>query len=262
MQTFLFYTSKILRPLFASPYFFALLVALLAFIALPAEGWKRRLVKLAGILALLSLGVFSAPVVSRALARSWETPLGDSAALEASGDFDAILVLGGSVDAETSSGEQIMLNGSAERLTAAARLFKLGIAKRILVSGGSGYVDQSAKEAPLMAALLTTMGIPKEAIILESESRNTFENAVFSKKLMEENDIRRVALVTSAWHMRRSAAIFKRADIEFAPYAVDTLAEHYGIPGDYLPDASALDASTRLIRERIGYLAYKLLGRL
>jgi uncharacterized SAM-binding protein YcdF (DUF218 family) len=262
MQTFLYYLSKILRPIFASPYFVCLLVALIAFIALPVQDWKKRVVKFAGIAAILVLGILSTPAVSRSLVKSWETPLGSSVVLAAGGKYDAILVLGGCVDTMTSVGEQLMLNDAAERLTAAVSLYKGGIAPRILYSGGSGYVDQNIKEAPIAMEILRSMGVPREAIILETEARNTFENALFSQKIMEEQDLRRVVLVTSAWHMPRSQAIFRKAGMEFTPYAVDTLAEYYGIPGDYLPDARALDVSTRILRERIGFAAYQVLGRL
>ena len=262
MQTFLFYISKILRPILASPLLLAILVAFFALIVLPAQTWKKRAIKAAGIAALLALGVFSTPAVARALAKSWETPLGNTNILAVTGKYDAIVVLGGAVDTMTSSGEQLMLNEAAERLTGAVMLYKAGIAPRILWTGGSGYANQTVKEAPLAGRLLETMGVPKEAILLESESRNTFENAVYTKKLMEEAGIKRIVLVTSSWHMRRSEAIFRKAGMEFTPYAVDTLATYYGVPGDYLPDADALDNATTLLRERIGFFAYRVLGRL
>jgi uncharacterized SAM-binding protein YcdF (DUF218 family) len=246
----------------ASPYFLSLLAVLICFIALPTQTWKKRAVKFVGIGVILALSVFSTPAVTRMLAKSWETPLGDSKALAASGPYDAILILGGGIDVRNSAGEQLMLNDAAERFTAAATLYKAGIAPRILFSGGSGNLDKTIKEAPYAARLLEAIGVPKDAIILESESRNTFENAIYSKKAMENAEIKRVVLITSCWHMPRAAAIFKKANIEFAPYAVDTLAEYGDIPGDYLPDAGALDRSTRLIRERIGFIAYRALGRL
>lgn len=262
MQTFLFYLSKILRPILASPYFLCLFFAVVAFIALPTQNWKKRSIKFAGIAILIALSIFSTPIVSRNLAKSWETALGDSNTLAVTGRYDAILVLGGSIDTLTSKGEHIMLNDSAERLTAAVALYKAGIAPRVLFTGGGGYVDKTMKEAPFAGKLLETLGVPKEAILLESESRNTFENAVYSKKKMEEAEIKRVVLVTSSWHMKRAAAIFKKAGVDFTPYAVDELADYNGIPGDYLPDAEALHKSTRIVRERIGFLAYRILGRL
>lgn len=262
MQTFLFYISKILRPILASPYFLSLLVILVALAALPAQTWKKRALKFAGIAVLIALSVFSTPAAARALAESWETPLGDTNTLAVTGKYDAIVVLGGTVDTMTSSGEQLMLTGAAERLTGAVLLYKTGIAPRILWTGGTGQLNQAVKEAPLAGRLLEMMGVPKEAILLESESRNTFENALFTKEMMEEAGIKRIVLVTSSWHMRRSAAIFRKAGIEFTPYAVDTLSTYYGVPGDYLPDAGALDDATTLLRERIGFLAYSVLGRL
>lgn len=262
MQTFLFYTSKVLRPVFASPYFLFLLFIFIAFVLLPVQNWKKRAVKLTGIALVFGLAAFSAPAVSRSLAYAWETLPGDSNVIGVTGPYDAVVVLGGTVDTATSRGEHIMLGDSAERLTGAVRLFKSGIAPRILVSGGSGYLNQKVKEAPLMAELLETMGVPREALILESESRNTYENALYVKNALAEAGLKRIVLVTSSWHMRRAAAIFKKAGIDFTPYAVDTLMEYYGIPGDYLPEPNALANSTRIIHEQIGYVAYKLLGRL
>ncbi len=262
MQTFLFYVSKILRPIFASPYFLSLLAVLVVLILLPAQTWKKRAVKAGGIAVLLALGALSTPVLVRALARSWETPLGSSTTLAVTGSYDAVVVLGGSIDGINSTGEQLMLNDAAERLTAAVMFYQKKIVPRIIFTGGSGHIQEAPKEAPIAGTLLEVMGIPKEAILLETESRNTFENAQLTKKLMEEAGIRRVVLVTSAWHMKRAAAIFRKAGIEFTPYAVDTVLEYYGVPGDYLPDARALDIATRLFRERIGYAAYHLLGRL
>ncbi|MFA6507703.1 MAG: ElyC/SanA/YdcF family protein, partial [Treponemataceae bacterium] len=158
MQTVLFYTSKLLRPIFASPYFLFLFFILAAFILLPVQNWKKRAVKWTGITLVLALATLSTPAVSRALTYSWETQLGDSNALAVTGTYDAIVILGGTVDTKTTRGEQIMLGDSAERLTGAVRLFKAGIAPRILVSVGSGYVDQTVKEAPIMANILQTMG--------------------------------------------------------------------------------------------------------
>ena len=267
MQTFLFVVSKVLRPILASPFFIGLAVAAAALIvARPPEGAKargRRIVRAAGLAALGMMAFFSLPVVARALTRAWEVPLGDSRALAAAGPFDAIVVLGGCVDVRNSSGEHLELNAAAERTTGAALLYHAGIAPRVLATSGSGVLSYPEdKEAPLLAAMLERLGVPAVAIMQEDESRNTFENAVFSRKPLEEVGAARIVLVTSAWHMRRSAAIFKKAGYDFLPYAVDTRAEHFGFPADYLPDASALDASTRIVREAIGVAAYRLLGRL
>ncbi len=263
MGTFLFYASKVLRPFLTSPLFLCTVVAAAALIALPAATIGRRFLKRLGLLALASLAILSLPVTVTALARIWETPRGSITTLEQSAPFDAIVVLGGSVYPRLSSAEHLELGDSAERLVAAARLQHAGIAPKVLFTGGSGDIgDQAKKEAPYAAALLKLLGVPESALIAESESRNTHENAILSKPILEAAGARRVVLVTSAWHMRRSAAIFRKAGYDFVPYAVDRLAEPFSLPRSVVPDADALEKTTRLLTEIVGTVAYRMLGRL
>jgi uncharacterized SAM-binding protein YcdF (DUF218 family) len=155
------------------------------------------------------------------------------------------------------------MGDAAERLVAAARLYREGIAGKVLFSGGSGDIgDQGKKEAPFALAMLKLLGVPDGALLLESESRNTHENATLSKPLLEAAGAKRIVLVTSALHMRRSAAIFRKAGYDFSAYAVDTLAEPFSLPRSFVPDAGSLDSSTRALTEMVGTVAYRLLGRL
>ena len=263
MGTFLFYLSKILRPFLTSPLFLCLFVAALALIALPAVTRWRRVIKGAGLCALLLLALLSLPVVEVTIGRIWETPRGSMRSLSAKGPFDAVVVLGGSVSPRSSNAEHLEFGDSAERLVAAARLYRAGIAPKVLFTGGSGDIaDQKKKEAPYAAAALKLLGVPEGALILEGESRNTFENAILSKPLLAAAGAKRIVLVTSAWHMRRSAAIFRKAGYDFASYAVDTLAEPFALPRSVVPDAAALALSTRLLTEIVGTTAYWMLGRL
>lgn len=263
MGTFLFYVSKILRPFLTSPLFLCLAMATMAIIALPAATARRRLVKRLGLTACALLAALSLFATSTAIARVWETPRGSLSALEASPSFDAIVVLGGSTYPRISSVEHIELNGTSERLVAAARLYRAGIAPKVLFTGGSGDIgDQGKREAPYAYALLKLLGVPDASLIVESQSRNTYENATLSKPLLEAAGVRRVVLVTSAWHMRRSAAIFRKAGYDFDPYAVDTVIEPFTFPRSLVPDADALARSTNLLTEFVGIVAYRILGRL
>ncbi len=257
MGTFLFYLSKILRPFLTSPLFLCLAMATISIVALPAATKRRRFIKRLGLFACGLLAALSLPVTSTAIARVWETPRGSISALQASPPFDAIVVLGGSTYPRTSSVEHIELNDAAERLVAAARIYRAGIAPKILFTGGSGDIgDQSKKEAPYAYALMKLLGVPDASLIVESESRNTYENATLSKPLLEAVGAKRVVLVTSAWHMRRSAAIFRKAGYDFAPYAVDTSIEPFTLPRSLVPDADALTRSTLLFTEFVGVVAY------
>jgi uncharacterized SAM-binding protein YcdF (DUF218 family) len=106
------------------------------------------------------------------------------------------------------------------------------------------------------------MGVPAQAIILESESRNTHENALYSKEALKALEPGKVIVVTSAWHMRRSEAIFKKASYDFYAFSTDSIQGSNTFPASYFPDAWALERSSMLLREWIGFAAYRILGRL
>lgn len=284
MENALFVVSKLFRSTLASPLFLLLLGAAISLFILGRRATPDRGVRRARRLGFFScalLALISLPVFVRGIAVLWEFPLGDPAATEAEvaakGPYDAIVVLGGSVLARASAGapasvpadapglslSRIQSNDSAERLVAAAALYRAGAAPRVIASGGSGLVfDQNAKEGPYMAALLQLMGIPDSALIVESGSRNTYENALRCRAILQAAGADRVILVTSAWHMRRAEAVFRKAGVNVTPYAVDSLAEPLSLPADLVPGSEALDRSTRLLREMAGYVAYRALGRL
>ncbi len=161
-------------------------------------------------------------------------------------------------------------NDSFERVVAAAELYRQKAAPRIIVSSGSGSMSYPlAKEAPYSAEFLEFMGVPASVIQIEDKSRNTYENAVYTKALIVHDGTPgragktpKIALVTSAWHMRRAAAIFRKQGIDFDPVAVDSLAQPLEMPNDLFPDAWALTRTTRILREIIGYVAYRFMGRL
>ncbi|OHE67784.1 MAG: hypothetical protein A2Z99_07750 [Treponema sp. GWB1_62_6] len=263
VQTIIFWISKLLRPVLASPLFLTLLAAVAALLALKPEKRRMRALRAVALAACLALALISVPAVASGLARLWETERGNAQELAAAGPFDVIVVLGGSTKPAASIAGHIELNDAMERLIAAALLYRARIAPIILFTGGSGDISHpDDKEAPLAAELLKLMGVPREAILLEAESRNTHENATLSKPLLDSIGASRIVLVTSAWHMRRSAGIFGKAGYDFVPYAADSLVDPFSFPADLFPDAGALDRSTRIFRELAGVVAYRLLGRL
>ena len=113
-----------------------------------------------------------------------------------------------------------------------------------------------------MKELMTFWSVPADSILLETDSENTYENALFTKKILDERGIKKVILVTSALHMRRSYAIFKTLNIDVIPIATD-----YEVVDDgdhsilmWLPSATSLDGTTRALHEYIGYLVYRCRG--
>ena len=106
-----------------------------------------------------------------------------------------------------------------------------------------------------MQTLMEEWGVPGGSIHAEGGSRNTHENAVFTRQLLVEQGLHRVLLVTSAMHMRRALATFTSAGIDAVPAATDytvTYRDHRTVI-DFLPDARALSRTTDAIKEYIGY---------
>ena len=134
-----------------------------------------------------------------------------------------IVVLGGAITPDVSAARhEVALNEAAERLTAAAALARHYPEARIIYSGGSGaLIYGEGNEAPLALALLESLGVAAERIALEDRSRNTIENAIFSKTIAQPKSGQRWLLVTSAYHMPRAVGAFRSAQFPVEPYPVD-----------------------------------------
>lgn len=240
-----------------SPLAIGLFLVLAGIIQLRRE--RRRTAYTAFILAVVWLWVWSSPWFYILIGTPLENlyPPKDVHTLPKA---DAIVVLGGgSGSAVPPHTLQPELFSGADRGWQAARCYKAGKAPCVLFSGVS--------EAPGMKAFLEDLGVPAKAIILEGASRNTYENAAFTKKKLAELKAKRVILVTSAWHMRRSVAVFKRFDIDVIPFGADYEARFSkGVrpPSKlsyWLPDAQILTASSCMLKEYIGAIAYAIYGK-
>jgi uncharacterized SAM-binding protein YcdF (DUF218 family) len=257
------YLSKLL-PLSIYPLSLAcLLIALLVLLRR-----RPRWVLWLGLAAFLLLWLGGNRLVSMVLARSLEWQyLPPAAASQA----DAIVLLGGGEQALAAPQPLAGVNDGGDRIIYAAWLYQQGAAPNILASGGVVGVDGPALQpgAEAMGQLLSIMGVPREAIWLESRSRNTYENAVETKKLLDLRSIRRIILVTSAMHMPRARAIFSKQGFDVVPAPTDytvTEAEwdYYFTPDpaiqifNVFPSAEALKTTMRAIKEYVGLVVYRL----
>lgn len=138
---------------------------------------------------------------------------------------DGIIVLGGAIDQYISQArDRISLNDSAERMVATVLLYKAHPEARVLFTGGSADpIRAEPREAPFAAQLLTELGVPADRLVVEDESRNTYENAVFSQRLADPKPGQVWVLVTSARHMPRAIGVFRRINWPVIPYPVDYL---------------------------------------
>ena len=178
---------------------------------------------------------------------------------------DGIVVLGGGIDADPSAahGEAVFSN-SAGRVIAAAMLAHRYPNMRILYSGGSANFisDDSAREADYAVQVLEGLGVARERLIIEQQSRNTFENAYYSKALAQPKPGERWLLVTSAFHMPRAVGVFRKVGFAVEPYPVDWRLMGRG-DLTHFPSSSedGLSHTDLAVREWLGLIAYRLTGR-
>ena len=175
---------------------------------------------------------------------------------------DGIIVLGGAANALTTMDRgQIALNDAAERLTAFTALARRYPQARLVFSGGSGDpFAQQHREADLIPAFLREQGIEPGRLIIERDSRNTWENAVRSLELVRPAPWERWLLVTSSFHMPRAIGCFRRAGANLTPYPVDYRTARR-FPLLRRDSRDNVDLVTDAVREWIGLLAYRLTDR-
>ncbi|MCA1453357.1 YdcF family protein [Bradyrhizobium sp. BRP22] len=177
---------------------------------------------------------------------------------------DGIVVLGGSVDADLSVAHDTpIVRNAADRIIAAAELARKYPNARVVFSGGSAnLISNDAKEADFVAEIFESLGVAKSRLIIERQSRNTWENAEFSKALVAPRPGERWLLVTSAFHMPRSIGLFRKVGFPVEPYPVDW---RVGTGNDvFWFTNSALDGLSRTdlaVREWMGLVAYRAVGR-
>lgn len=223
----------------------------------------RKAAAACAVIAIAQLLAFSTSYVSDALLGGLERR---ASLLEADHEraeqlltakpFGAIVVLGGSIHpAYPPRRAYPDLNEAADRIWHAARLYKQGVAKRIIATGGKGpgleNREDIASEAVTMRQMLVDLGVPASAVVLEESSRTTRENAEFTKSLASGE---RVALVTSAFHMPRAYAAFRSAGVAVDAFPTDFRVVPETSPdwSRWLPSASNLHRSETALKE---YLA-------
>jgi uncharacterized SAM-binding protein YcdF (DUF218 family) len=173
---------------------------------------------------------------------------------------DVAIVLGGTLGGPTAPRVTIDLTAASDRILHAARLFRAGKVRRILVTGGNlPWLTGRRSEAELISELLIEWGVPSAAIESAGGSRNTYENALEIREMFLKQRFDSALLVTSAAHMPRALAVFQHAGIPVHPATTDI---EVVVPGPWtplrwLPDVSALQMTTAALRERIGMLAYR-----
>ena len=254
-----FAASKILG-FFALPSNVSMAIALIGLVLL-----CTRLTRLASWLIVTSLVLIAVAGLS---------PLGNALILPLEQRFppwdasrgppDGIVVLGGAISPDVSAARgAIALDEGAERIVAAAELARRYPDARIVYSGGSSaLIFAEGIEAPFAVRQLEALGVAHDRITAEEQSRNTIENAVFSRLIADPKPGERWLLVTSAYHMPRAMAAFRTAGFPVEAYPVDWRTR--GMIDMTRPFASLTEGLRRTdtaVHEWIGLLAYRLAGK-
>ncbi len=263
--TMFIFLSKLL-PLFVYPLGLACILLLLALTIRHRHKLRTGLI----ISAIVVLWLASTTGFSNLLARSLEYRY---PSLDDYPIVDVAVVLGGGTEPAAAPRQSVEVNGAGDRVLFAAELYRQGKAGKLLLSGGeiAWQNEGSTTPAENMASLLVSIGVPEEVLILEKESKNTYENALYCQKMLEEIAVDRILLVTSAMHMPRAVALFEKQGIEVIPVPVDyTITEDESPPDgrsrvqrkimDIIPQSGNLSLTTNALKEYLGYFVYQLQG--
>lgn len=252
-----FILSKILS--FLTQPSFWILLSFFLFITLR----KRKIGKKVLVFAISLLILFTNPFLSTISFKAWEIEPTPLVILK---NHDIAVVFSGMTISDKKPYDRIYFNKAADRIMMAVHLYKIGKVKKILISGGTGkLVGEAKKEAETLKDFLLMLDIPEEDIIQEKKADNTYQNALYTKELVDNKyKGASVLLITSAFHMRRSLGCCNKVNLECTPFAVDyhTISEINSFDDIFIPSSAALYNWDILFHELVGYLMYLVTGKI
>ncbi len=178
-------------------------------------------------------------------------------------EYDWGIVLTGVTQNDKLPDDRVYFQHGADRVVHTVELYKKGIIRKVMISGGSGrLVTNARKEADELFNAMVLMGVPSYAMAIENESRNTHESAVKVKQLVKNEQGSSYLLITSAFHMRRSAACFRKVGFEVDTFSCDfyTHPRYFTPDVFFIPRAEAIMIWQKLFKEWAGMVAYKVAG--
>ncbi|WP_210465307.1 YdcF family protein [Rufibacter roseolus] len=219
---------------------------------------KKRLAFRTGLVLML---FFTNPFLSNEAWLAWEP---EAVLMKDVPTYDAGIVLTGVTEVNKSPHDRVHYQEGAERILDAIQLYKMGKLKKIIISGGSGAIKEVERtEASNLQQTALYASVLAADILLEERSRNTRENAQFTKELLQtQPHLRKLLLITSAFHMRRAKGCFEKVGLKPDTFPVDfqTHDRSFHLDDLLIPNPEALQQWSKLIHEWVGYVTYKLLG--
>jgi uncharacterized SAM-binding protein YcdF (DUF218 family) len=191
----------------------------------------------------------------------WESPPTLFSKLQ---NYDAAIILTGITNRDKSPQDRVYTNKGADRILQPIRLYKEGYVQKIIISGGSGSLSKKeTSESSDLKKILLCSGIPDSVIIIEEKSRNTHENALFTKEILKKHpEYKKLLLVTSAFHIRRASGCFEKEGIKADVFSTDfyTTDRSFSLNDLIVPQEYSLYMWQKLFHEVLGYMVYNIVG--
>ena len=220
------------------------------------EKVKKRLLILTALLAI----VLSNGFLRNEAELSWQV---NKSGVVPGKQYEAGILLGGLSGYDKNQVGHF--SGACDMFIETVILYKQGIIKKIVVSSGSAYLFIKAPgEADFLYEKLLASGIPAKDILIENKSRNTFENASFSKHILDSLHLQGpYVLISSAFHLHRALQVFDKAGIKVVPYpcAFNATEKIYSWDDYVWPSLDVLMSWGGLIKEYVGVVMYKITGK-
>lgn len=207
--------------------------------------------------------IFSNQVISNQVMNWWEPEAVPIATLP---EYDVAVVFSGITRAGMPLKDRVYFNQGADRITHALQLYNEGKVKHIVVTGGLSFKQMNnTTSAERLRDFLVMAGVPPADITVEANAVNTYQNAVETAKILnQEFPHQKYLLITSAFHMKRSALCLKAQGITFDEFPADYRSETatYKIDDLIIPRAQAIERWELIIKEIVGIATYGIMGYL
>ena len=258
MDTLFFWISKLIW-LLVSPGSLLYLLIILSFIFFYLN--KQKLLKIFFSISCIYISIIAFIPVGEWLLYPLESRFKVNPELPEK--VDGIIVLSGAENPLMSNlWQQVEVNGAAERDLAFMSLARKYPDVKLIFTGGSGsMINQGHKGADIAKQLFTEQGLDTSKIIFEKNSRNTYENAIYSKALVKPAEGENWLLITTSWHMPRSVGIFCQLNWHVIPYPVDHTTLKNNLLRVNYDLSSNLNGLEIGIKEWLGLIAYRASGK-
>ena len=244
-----FFLSKVLSFLI-DPFFWIIVMFLISIFH-----YKKYLRR-----SFLIIGISMILIFSNSLVFNYVNDLWSVSILDEKEHYEIGILLGGMIGL-TSTEDNIQFSKHNDRLLNTLDLFNSKKIDKILITGAAGSLSSDLKESQILKKYLNKVGVPDSCIFIEEKSKNTYENAIYCAKILNNfSNNNNYLLITSDYHMRRSLACFKNTNLNVYPFVKKSDIKHFDLELILIPQSNILFEWKVLFHEMIGYVTYKLIG--